>query len=324
MKILQVIGPGSEFEILEKPVPIPAQGEALIKIDGVTTCPQWDLHLRHNEPMFIGHHFHYPYTPGQPGHEATGIVEEVGEGVHSFHPGDRVSVWRDAGHQIYGCYAQYVVRPITDIIRIPADLTPEAAAPLELAMCVGAVFLMLREMNGLHGKRVGISGLGPAGLIAMQMAKAEGASEVFGFDTEEVRRNYAVNHGLFQAYDPLNTPESLPPARPSECGLDTSVDCVGARASVEFMMDHSRNIVALFGVQREEYHFAPKHYMHLKLCGYSGHSYEAAKYALQLIEAGKLDLSILVTHHLPLEKYKEGIALLESKEAIKVCFNPWP
>ena len=47
-------------------------GEVLLRVEAVTTCPQWDLHLRHNEPMFVGHQFHYPYTPGQPGHEATG------------------------------------------------------------------------------------------------------------------------------------------------------------------------------------------------------------------------------------------------------------
>ena len=54
MKILQVIAPGSVFEITDVPIPVPGAGEALVRIEAITTCPQWDLHLRHNEPMCIG------------------------------------------------------------------------------------------------------------------------------------------------------------------------------------------------------------------------------------------------------------------------------
>ena len=42
-----------------------------------------------------------------------------------------------------------------------------------------------------------------------------------------------------------------------------------------------------------------------------------------LHEQGKLDLAPLVTHNLPLERYGEGIALLEARKAIKVCYRPW-
>ena len=113
MNILQITSPHT-FEIHEAPTPQPGPGQVLMRVEAVTTCPQWDLHLRHNEPMFIGHQFHYPYTPGQPGHEATGEVVAVGDGVTDFASGDRVSAWRDAGHSQPGCYAQYVVRDSHD------------------------------------------------------------------------------------------------------------------------------------------------------------------------------------------------------------------
>lgn len=322
MKVLQVLG-GSEFTLLDLPVPEPGPGQVLLRVDAVTTCPQWDLHLRHNEPMFLGHTFQYPYTPGQPGHEATGEIVAVGEGVTEVAVGDRVSAWRDAGHQRPGCYAQYVVHDSNSVIRVPAHLPLEATAPVELAMCVGATFLMLKEMNVLPGRRIGVTGLGPAGLIAAQMARAEGASEIIGFDLSEQRRALAASFAVEAAYDPRDDLDALFPARPKAPRLDSGIDCVGAKASVEFLMDHTRDTVALFGVQREEYVFAPRHYGHLRLCGYPGHSRIAAEYAVGLITAGKLDLSRLVTHHLPLERYAEGIDLLEKQQAIKVCFHPW-
>ena len=73
MKTLQMCTP-TDPVLLEVPVPEPGAGEVLMRIDAVTTCPQWDLHLRHNEPMFAGHRFIFPYAPGQPGHEATGRI----------------------------------------------------------------------------------------------------------------------------------------------------------------------------------------------------------------------------------------------------------
>jgi 2-desacetyl-2-hydroxyethyl bacteriochlorophyllide A dehydrogenase len=324
MKILQVTTP-TEFEVREVPTPEPGAGEVLVRVEAVTTCPQWDLHLRHNEPMFPGHQFNYPYAPGQPGHEATGEIAAVGDGVTDVAVGDRVSTWRDPGHNVAGCYAQFVVRAGEDVIRVPPNLEPEALAPLELAMCVGATFVMLRPMNVLRGKRIGVTGLGSAGLIAAQMARAEGATEVIGFDLSSERRETALQRNLVdEAHDSRADLSTRFPARPKKTALDSGIDCVGAKASVEFMMDHVHDVVALFGVQREDYSFAPRHYHPgVRLCGYPGHSRAAAEYAVSLIEEGKLDLAPLVTHNFPLEKYGEAIDLLEKQQAVKVCFWPW-
>ncbi|MCC6442709.1 MAG: zinc-binding dehydrogenase [Armatimonadetes bacterium] len=322
MKIVQITS-GREFRILEVPIPEPGPGEVLMKIEAVTTCPQWDLHLRHNEPMFIGHRFHCPYTPGQPGHEATGEIIALGEGAAGLAVGDRVSAWRDAGADVPGCYAQYVVHKAANVIRVPENLPPEAVAPVELAMCLGSTFLMLKEMNAVKGKRFGVMGLGPAGLVALQMARAEGASEVVGFDFSPARRQLALTLGADKAFDSREDLSELFPARPAAPKLDCGVDCVGLKVSVEYMMDRVSDVLALFGVQREDYTFAVRHYGGLRLCGYKGHFREAAEYAVGLIEKGLLNLAALSTHHLPLERYAEGIDLLEKQEAVKVCFWPW-
>jgi len=322
MKILQVTTP-REFVVCDAPVPTPGLNEVLLRVTAVTTCPQWDLHLRHNEPMFVGHRFTYPYTAGQPGHEATGVIEAVGAEVTSVKPGDRVSAWRDQGHDVPGCYAQYVVQKAENVMRVPEGLPDAALAPLELAMCVATCFRMLRDMNAIAGRRFGVNGLGPAGLVALQMARAEGARVVYGFDMLPDRRALALRLGVDGAYDPTSDISDAFPARPAQPALETAVDCVGARASVEFLMDRVQDVVSLFGVQREDYTFSPRHFGGLRLCGYKGHSRESAEYAVDLIRRGKLDLAPLVTHSLPLARYGEGIDLLEKRQAVKVCFLPW-
>jgi threonine dehydrogenase-like Zn-dependent dehydrogenase len=308
--------------MLDEPLPEPGPGQVMMRVLGVATCPQWDLHLRHDAPMFAGHEFTYPYTPGQPGHEATGVIVAVGDGVRDFAVGDRVSAWRDQGHDCWGCYAECAVLEADNVIRVPPELSVEATASVELAMCVGATFLLLKAMGGLSGARVGVNGLGPAGLVAAQMACAEGASRVVGFDPAPARRTFAAGWCVEDAHDPASDLSAVYPARPGAPALDVIVDCVGAKRSVEWAMDHARERVALFGVQREDYTYAPRHYGGLSLIGYPGHSRGAAEHAVGLIGAGKLDLAALITHTMPLAEYRRGVDLLERQEAIKVLFVP--
>ena len=321
MKILQVTAPRT-IAITEVPTPSPGPGQALMRINAVTTCPQWDLHLRHNSPMFIGHQFRYPYMAGQPGHEATGVIEKLGAGVSGLAIGDRVSAWRDAGHDVPGCYAQYVVHQAESVIRVPAGLPDEALAPVELAMCMATVFRMLKSMDAIRGRCFGVAGLGPAGLVAVQMAKAEGAASVLGFDLVPERRELACRLGAAAAYDPRADLAGEAPAWPAAPRLQSAVDCTGGRTSVEFLMDRTTDAVALFGVQREDYVYRPRN-SSLRLCGYKGHSRESAEYAVNLIREGRLNLAPLVTHRMPLTQYVEAIDLLETQKAIKVCFLPW-
>jgi threonine dehydrogenase-like Zn-dependent dehydrogenase len=321
MKVLQVTAPNA-FEVLDLPIPEPGPGEVLMRVEAIATCPQWDLHLRHNEPMFVGHQFTYPYTPGQPGHEATGHVEAIGPGVTSVKPGDRICAWRDQGHDVPGCYAQYVILQEASALPIPEGLPPEAWAPLEMAMCIATVFRMLNEMDATRGRIFGVCGLGPAGLIALQMARAEGAAQVIGLDPVAERREMALRLGADECYDPTADLDAVLPVRWIGARLQTSVDCHGARASVQNIMDRTGDVVALFGVQREDYTYALGH-AGLRLCGYRGHFRESAQYAADLVAAGKLDMASLCTVHLPLERYGEGIDLLESRQAIKILYKPW-
>jgi threonine dehydrogenase-like Zn-dependent dehydrogenase len=189
-------------------------------------------------------------------------------------------------------------------------------------MCVQVSFQQLDVLGGIRGRRVGIAGLGPAGLVGVQLAKAHGAAEVVGFDPMAERREMALKLGADTVVDPLST--DWPISR-SQDALDDAIDMTGIPASIEFLMDRTKRAVALFGVLREEVRFTSRHLFGpgLILMGYADHNRKAAETALSLIIEGKLDLSPLVSAKMDFSQYTQAVALLREKKAIKVLFDPW-
>jgi threonine dehydrogenase-like Zn-dependent dehydrogenase len=321
MKILQIREPGRAIWT-ETDTPKPGLGEVLIKVTGVTTCPHWDMHILDGKPMFPGMKLDYPYLMGQPGHEAVGEVVELGEGVGTLKIGDRVAAWRDTGKPRQGFYAQYNTFHENDLLKVPKYLKDEEIASLELAMCVEVSFQQLAVLGGIKGRRVGISGLGPAGLVGVQMARAHGATEVVGLDPMSDRRDLAFELGAHLVLDPI---QDEWPASRSEGALDDSIDMTGLPVSIEFLMERTKRAVALFGVLREQVRFTSRQMFGpgLILMGYADHNRKAAETALQMIVDGSLKLSPLVTEKLSFKEYGKGVELLRKKKAIKILFDPW-
>lgn len=321
MMSLQIEAPG-RVGWQEAPVPVAAAGEVLVRVRGIATCPHWDLHIFGGQPMFPGQSLAYPYLPGQPGHEACGEVVALGPEVTTLSLGDSVAVWRDTGRRPQGCYAQFNVLRAADLIRVPASLAVADVAPLELAMCVEVSFQQLALLGGIAGRSLGLSGLGPAGLVAVQLAKAHGAAEVIGFDPVGERRELALKLGADRVLAP---DASAWPASRTSGALDDAIDLTGLPVSIEFLMDRTRRCVSLFGVLREDVRFTPRHLFGpgLLLSGYGEHNQKAAETALRCILSGQLRLAPLITHILPLSRYAEGVGLLREKQAIKVLFDPW-
>ncbi len=320
--VLQFSAPGRP-EWRPMPVLEPQQGEVLMKVNAITTCPHWDLHINDGEPMFPHMRLDYPYTPGQPGHEAVGQVAALGPGVEGFEVGQRVVAWRDRGLAVrQGCYAQYVPFATDSLLPVPDHVPDEKVVSLELAMCVQVSFDQLKVFGGVEGKRVGISGLGPAGLLAAQMALAYGASEVVAFDPLSERRAFAQQIGIERALPP--DADAFAADRFADGALDLSIDCTGFKSAIQYLMDRTRTAVTIFGVLRETIEYAASHRRGgLALVGYENHNLGAGQRALGLIADGKLDIEPLATCALPFTRYAEGVQMLRNKEAIKVRFLPW-
>lgn len=320
MKLLQIIAP-DEAQWRDADTPSPESDEVLVKVEQVNTCPHWDMHLLDGRPMFPGGTLDYPYTPGQPGHEAAGTVLAVGAAVEEFREGMRVVCWRDPGHSRQGCYAQVVAMKADHVLPVPESVSWDAVTSLELAMCVQVSFDQLQRIDAIEGKRVAIGGLGPAGLVAVQMARAYGAAEVIGIEPLQARREVALSLGADRVIDPGAGEWSA--GRKGSASAYAALDCTGLKASIEYLMDRTEHAVAIFGVLRETLSYCPRHFGGLWLIGYEAHNKDAAERALQLIAAAQLDLAALISRKLPFTEYKAGIDLLRRKQALKICFQPW-
>jgi threonine dehydrogenase-like Zn-dependent dehydrogenase len=321
MKTLQIEAPGVAVW-KEVPVPRPGPGEVLVRVLGVATCPHWDLHILGGRPMFPGMTLTYPYLPGAPGHEAAGEVVAHGPGATKLRVGARVAAWRDTGRPRPGFYAQFNAFHEDDLLEFPAGVALADMASLELAMCVEVSFQQLAAQGGIAGRRIGLGGLGPAGLVAVQLARAHGAAEVVGFDPLPERRALALQLGAHRALPP---DAQVWPASRGTGALDDAIDLTGIPAAIEFLMDRTRRCVALFGVLREEVRFGSRHLFGpgLTLMGYGDHNLAAAETARDYILDGRLRLAPLISGTLPFTRYVEGVDRLRRKEAVKLLFDPW-
>lgn len=321
MKAIQYIEKGRP-EIIELPTPEAGEGQVLLKIEGIATCPHWDLHIMDGISMVPGGTVEYPYPPGQPGHEAMGEVVAVGPNSEPFSIGMKAALWQDQAGAPQGCYAEFVIADIGNLLEIPARLAPEEIASLELAMCIQVSFDQILNVKAIQGTRFAVAGLGPAGLLAIQLAKAYGAKEVIAFDPTESRRELASTLGADRVLDPTDE-DSFPHNRFSPEAIDLAVDCTGLKVSVEYLMHRTVDVVALFGVLRDNVDFGFTHWCRgLHLVGYGSHNKAAAETALAHIVEGRLKLDPLITKTMPLESYTEGVELLRLQKAIKVCFTP--
>ncbi|MFH1572126.1 MAG: zinc-binding dehydrogenase [Gemmatimonadota bacterium] len=318
MKQLQIRAPG-EAVWQDAPVPEPGPGEVLVKVALVNTCPHWDLHLMAGVPMFAGGTLAYPYTAGQPGHEAAGEVVALGAGVTDLRPGARVACWRDAGHHRAGCYAQYVAMACEHVLELPDHVSWEQAASLELAMCVQVSVEQLQRNRFLAGKRLAVGGLGPAGLVALQLLRAHGAAWVVGVDPLPARRDLARALGA----DAAVSPDAAAWSQATGGQVDAAIDCTGLKVSIEFLLERVARAVCVFGVLRETVEYRAAWWGGRSLFGYEPHNAEAARQALGLIAAGQLDLTRLISARLPFTRYAEGIDRLRRQEALKIGFLPW-
>ncbi len=182
-------GQRQALSLEDVPVPRPAEGELLLRVECCAVC-RTDLHVVDGE-------LPDPKLPLIAGHQIAGVVEESRS--DSFRKGDRVGVpwlgWtcgeceycrtgrenlcdraRYTGYTIDGGYAEYAAADARFCVALPESYTAAEAAPL---LCAGLIGYRAYRMAG-DGHVVGFYGFGSAAQILVQLARADGR-EVFAF-----------------------------------------------------------------------------------------------------------------------------------------------
>ena len=142
-----------------------------------------------------------------------------------------------------------------------------------------------------------------------QFARAEGAAEIVGLEPNPVRAANAQRLGLV---DSLIDPQAWSADDYRKSGRDRfaiAVECAGSPVSLDYLVQTTGDVVALFGTQETDY-LLPARGGPLKLFAYPGYSIEAARYALRHVSRAKVRLKYLVDRFMSLSDYAEAVELL--------------
>jgi propanol-preferring alcohol dehydrogenase len=178
------------LQIAEVPIPKPAHGQVLVRVETSGLC-HTDIHAAHGDwPV-------KPHPPFIPGHESVGIVERLGREVTGLAEGDRVAVpwlgwacgacelcasgWetlcpnaRYTGYTVDGGFAEYVVADAAFAGRVPDAVDPLDVAPLS---CAGVTTYKAVKVSGARSSDlVAVFGIGGLGHLAVQYAQIAGAT----------------------------------------------------------------------------------------------------------------------------------------------------
>ena len=226
MRAMRLERPGMPLQAVELPVPVPAGGQILLRVEACGVC-RTDLHLVDGE-------LPDPVLPMIPGHEIVGRVASVGAGVDGVTQGQRMGVpwlgWtcghcgfcasqrenlcdsaRFTGYQIQGGYAEYTVADARYCFPLDDTLDAAEAAPL---LCAGLIGYRALAMAG-DARRIGLYGFGAAAHIIAQIAVWQGR-EVHAFTRKGDTESQIFARQLGACW--VGAGDELPP-RPLEAAL---------------------------------------------------------------------------------------------------------
>lgn len=210
MRAVQVAEPGGDFELVERAVPRPGFGEALVRVHACGVCHS-DMFAREGGYPGVSH-------PVVPGHEIAGAIEALGDGVKGWSVGQRVGVgWfgGNCGHcewcrrgslidcenmeipgvTMDGGYADYVLVRASALASMPDELSAEEAAPL---LCAGlTTYNVLRHSGATAGDRVAVLGVGGLGHLGVQFAARSGFETIAvarGTEKKSLARELGAHH----------------------------------------------------------------------------------------------------------------------------------
>lgn len=334
---------GARVEAGEYDVPSPGHGQVLLKMKAASLC---------GSDMKYIYYEHTDKTGGArydnviAGHEPSGQVVSVGEGVTDFAVGERVTVYhiqgcgycdecrkgffincQEEGRRAYGwqrdgALAEYMVADASTCIHLTDFLTYEDGAMI--ACGFGTAYQGLLRGNVSGRDRVVVMGLGPVGQAAVILAKAMGAY-VIGIDIAEERMEMARKVGADVVLNGDDTVVAKVMELTGGKGVEVAVDCSGSSVGRHRCLEVARmwgNVVFLG--EQGTLTFEPSPLLlhkNLSLHGSWVTSVGNMEHLVELLDRKKIHPSRIITHRYPLRQAEEAFAAFATGKTGKVCIN---
>lgn len=270
MKAARIHQAGGPVKIEETPQPTPGPGEVLVRTEACGLC---------HSDLFVQSHDSLPKLPLTLGHEAVGVVEQLGEGVETTSVGDRLGLTflhgacgrceacrahhpelcprqQYTGFHVDGGFAEYVVARPEYCAPIPTDLSPVAAAPF---CCAGwTAFHAVAQAEPGSKSWLAVFGVGGLGQLAIQYARLKGL-RVAAIDVNDDKLATAKSLG---ARIVINSTTQDPVAALQRVGgVQTAVSFVGRPDVIEKAAQSLRRngLLLLVGLDHKDYHLSLVH-----------------------------------------------------------------
>lgn len=311
-----------KIEDVDEPEPGPGQVQVDVRCCGV--CGS-DIHITVHKTMTLKH---YPLIPG---HEASGVVSKVGEGVESFKTGDRVVIAAGTscgncqqcklgrenlceevgvlGFDCNGAYAEKIVVPERSLVALPEGIPFDEGAIL--ADAVSTPYHAVRFTGNLvRGESIAVIGCGGLGIHGLLSARALEAGKVIAMDIDRGALENAERAGadeVLKADEVKNAGKAL---KEISGGLDLIVDFSGYYKNVETCMRALKpgGRFVLVGLGRGSFTIkmpAVMIYKHQGILASYGSDSRALPELIELYEAGKINLKNSITSHHRLEELND-------------------
>jgi L-iditol 2-dehydrogenase len=337
-KIARGVG---NIELQEVPEPHPGDGQAIIEVHSAGICGT-DLHIYLDEFQ--------TNPPVTMGHELAGVIVELGRGVEEWKVGDRVTTEtyfstcgkcldcrrgrrnlclhrRSIGSKQDGAFAQYLLTPASNLHRVPDELDLESAALTEPLACT--VHGVLETAGVQAGDNVVLTGPGPIGLLAMQLAKIAGATVVMiGTQVDIERLKLAKLLGadaVINVEEVHHLGDAVKEVFASD-GADLVIECSGAAPAAKTLIEGARRGARFcqMGLYGKPITFDQDAvcYKELVVTGSNASVTSAWPKALKLLNQKKVDALGLVTHRFGITEWDNALEVVKNKEGVKVILKP--
>lgn len=340
MKAALFYGPNQPLKIEEVPKPNAGPGEIVVKVSACGVC-HTDLHyIDSGVPTF-------KKPPIILGHEASGIVDEIGEGVTQFKGGERVllpavlscGVCRFCrtgrenvcenmimfGNNIDGSYAEYVKAPAKDTFLLPDEIPLEEGAII--ADAITTPYHAVVNRGGVKpGDKVVVFGCGGVGLNVVQIASAVGAYCV-AVDILDKKLEYAKSLGAAETINAKQVERIDKEVRKlTHGGADVAFEAIGNPSTMEqaftCLRTGGRLVVVGYSDKNMNLNLGRTMYREMEVVGSLGCRPVDYPRVIELARVGKIKVKELVTRKFPLTEINEAFDLLRKGEGIRSIVIP--